>query len=613
MVPSKDNVQIIVTDGDNYAIKDVKVSVDPFSFPIIERGDVCLKKGQVEITDEFGTVDFYIPDQSNISDDILCSNQDKSLVNSEPATAPILIKATHPNHPSQEAEIVFNARYSGGDIFGERWHLASGDTPFSFFTQLSLNPVGPKTLTGETLSFLASATNEGQEKESFSLENNPEGASINSDTGLFAWTPTEDQRGKEYVFDVVVTAGQDTDKEKIVAIIKELGSEDGIETRKLVSLWTAEENSFDSKGSNHGTPENNPTFTEGVSGMAFDFTGNKDNIIIGNPASLNPTEEITLEAWVSVLGNTNSHRQIIGKDDGGAQRSYLLTASDFNKFRGHVEVENYGLAWCDSITKIQMGDWYHVAQTFDGNTLKVYVNGIEECSAPGVGKIKTTSEPVRIGNNNPNTSNFDFIGKIDEVGIHNYALSPSEIKKSYENHGTRVHDVIEMASETTAGSAFLIKELQNVTPYKLQTGDYLEYDLYWKHSNSQIAFDFKTDLNDKKMSQFKNSHSQDQNGKSSHPNTNLPDSNVLNKWYHRVIPIPDILIDTTIQQYKIQSGSDDIGIHTGYLDNIAITDGQGSVRKMIFNHGLPPFKQLSASGLVASIKITSEPDWILYC
>jgi len=67
MVPSKDNVQIIVTDSDNYAIKDVKVSVDPFSFPIIERGSVCLKKGQVDITDEYGSVDFYIPDQS-ISD-----------------------------------------------------------------------------------------------------------------------------------------------------------------------------------------------------------------------------------------------------------------------------------------------------------------------------------------------------------------------------------------------------------------------------------------------------------------------------------------------------------------------------------------------------------------
>jgi len=428
MVPSKDNVQIIVTDGDNYAIKDVKVSVDVFSFPIIERGDVCLEKGQVEITDEYGSVDFYIPDQSNISDDILCRNQDKSLVNSQPAEAPILIKATHPNHPSQEAEIVFDARYSGGDTFGEKWHLASGDTAFTFLTQLSLNPVGPKTLTGKTLSFVASATNEGQEKETFSLENNPQGASINSDTGIFAWTPTDDQRGKEYVFDVVVSAGQDTDKEKIVAVIKELGSEDGM-TKKLISLWIADENSFDSKGSNHGTPENNPTFTQGVSGMAFDFTGNKDNIFIGNPASLNPTEEITLEAWVSVLGNENSHRQIIGKDDGGAQRSYLLTASDLNKYRGNVEVENSGLAWCDSITEIQMGEWYHVAQTFDGNTLKVYVNGKEECSAAGVGKIKTTSEPVRIGNNNPDTSNFDFIGKIDEVGIHNYALSPSEIKK----------------------------------------------------------------------------------------------------------------------------------------------------------------------------------------
>jgi len=121
-------------------------------------------------------------------------------------------------------------------------------------------------------------------------------------------------------------------------------------------------------------------------------------------------------------------------------------------------------------------------------------------------------------------------------------------KKSYENHGTRVHDVIEMASETTAGTGQVTKELKNVLPYKLQSGDYLEYDLYWKHSNSQIAFDFKTDLDDKPKSQFKNSNIRDQNNVNSHPNTNIADSYVLNKWYHRVIPVPDILIGTTIQQ-----------------------------------------------------------------
>jgi hypothetical protein len=56
----------------------------------------------------------------------------------------------------------------------------------------------------------------------FSLENEPVGATINSTTGLFEWAPTELQGGNSYTFDVVVTSGTETDRETITVTVNEV-------------------------------------------------------------------------------------------------------------------------------------------------------------------------------------------------------------------------------------------------------------------------------------------------------------------------------------------------------------------------------------------------------
>jgi len=86
---------------------------------------------------------------------------------------------------------------------------------------LTLNSISDKTVEAKkTLVFTASLT-ESVADAIFSLEDAPTGASINSETGKFTWTPTEPQSPGSYVFDVVVKKGASEDRESVkIAVTK---------------------------------------------------------------------------------------------------------------------------------------------------------------------------------------------------------------------------------------------------------------------------------------------------------------------------------------------------------------------------------------------------------
>ena len=91
---------------------------------------------------------------------------------------------------------------------------------------LTLRTVADVAITeGKTLSFSVSVTDSSLDKLIFSLEKNPpSGASINSDTGQFIWTPSAAQgnvNGIQYNFDIVVEKGSQKDSESIIITVKD--------------------------------------------------------------------------------------------------------------------------------------------------------------------------------------------------------------------------------------------------------------------------------------------------------------------------------------------------------------------------------------------------------
>ena len=75
---------------------------------------------------------------------------------------------------------------------------------------------------------------------------------------------------------------------------------------------------------------------------------------------------------------------------------------------------------------LALNTWTHLASTYDGTTLRLYVNGTQVATLAIAGTITTSTGALRIGGNS--IWNEWFEGMIDEVRIYNRALSAGEIQ-----------------------------------------------------------------------------------------------------------------------------------------------------------------------------------------
>lgn len=77
---------------------------------------------------------------------------------------------------------------------------------------------------------------------------------------------------------------------------------------------------------------------------------------------------------------------------------------------------------------IQVGKTYHVAFSFSGTEVKLFVNGQQASSGALVGSLTTGVEPIRIGRTGE-ASTEKFIGVVDEVAVYDRALADEEISR----------------------------------------------------------------------------------------------------------------------------------------------------------------------------------------
>ncbi|MHC4663132.1 MAG: DUF2341 domain-containing protein [Planctomycetota bacterium] len=155
-----------------------------------------------------------------------------------------------------------------------------------------------------------------------------------------------------------------------------------------------------------------------------------------------------------------------------------------------------------------------------------------------------------------------------------YDANSSEWKPEFYEYIRAVY------SMTAPANAYHYEDLDSVGDFTVNTGDYLEYDIYWTSSTDQIAFDYTTS----DAFTLRASGATDQNALDAHPGTDLS-AYALNSWYHRKIAIPAAHDGKTVRYCDIACENDQTAVKVGYIKNIVITDGVGTIKQVIFTNG----------------------------
>ena len=227
----------------------------------------------------------------------------------------------------------------------------------------------------------------------------------------------------------------------------------------LVGDWHLDEgtgtSAADSSGYlNNGTMNGTNYWTSsGKYGAALEASGD-DYVSVADSNSLDLTSAYTLEAWVKP-GNTGKDQMIIDKTTDGTG-GYSLFISGTN---GHLQFRVYGATQgvLEGTTDLRDStDWRHVVGTFDGTTMKVYVNGVPEGSLAWSTPANANNTPLYIGARydddgvSPITPQYYFSGRIDEVKIYNRGLSATEVLQRYGEGASVLH----VTGGDTGGATF---------------------------------------------------------------------------------------------------------------------------------------------------------------
>jgi hypothetical protein len=205
----------------------------------------------------------------------------------------------------------------------------------------------------------------------------------------------------------------------------------------------------DQSGNNNNGTFTGATRVAGKFGNGLSFNGTTGAVTVPDSASLDLTTGMTLEAWVNPTALTGWRTAVLKETAGDL--AYALYASDGTRPVGIAYAATK--AYSSGTAALPLNTWTHLAATYDGATVRLFVNGTLAASAAATGPISVSSAPLRIGGNS--VWGEYFAGTIDEVRVYNRALSQTEIQADMNTPVTPPADTVppSITSATPAASA----------------------------------------------------------------------------------------------------------------------------------------------------------------
>lgn len=353
--------------------------------------------------------------------------------------------ASHPAHGTLSGaapSLIYlpAANYAGADSFTFRVNDGQRDSNVATIT-IDVSPQNdPPVSAGESYGVMAGSVltvsapgvlGNDSDVESASLQAQlatapTHGALTLNANGSFTYTPATGYSGPDS-FSYVASDGAATSGQAVVSLTVNPA---GPPPSGLVAAYSFNEGSgtalIDRTGSGRTGTLSGPTWTtSGKFGGALSFDGTNDWVTIADANSLDLTNGMTLEAWVRPSALSGYPTVILKEMSGGL--AYGLYAYDSApRPAGYVTVAGSDVG-ASGTSNLLLNTWTHLALTYNGSVLRLFVNGAQVASRTLSGSIQTSTGALRIGGNAVWGGEF-FSGLIDDVRIYNRALTQIEIQ-----------------------------------------------------------------------------------------------------------------------------------------------------------------------------------------
>jgi hypothetical protein len=155
------------------------------------------------------------------------------------------------------------------------------------------------------------------------------------------------------------------------------------------------------------------------------FDGSSTQVTVSNAASLNPVNGITLAAWINSPDWFNSPRLI---EKGASFNQYGLCITNTGQLQFYLSgVANGSVV----ATPPSINVWHHIAGTYDGSLISLYIDGQLVAQQPASGPVAITTDGLAIGNRPGGGPAYRTDGILDDVRIYGSGLSANQIAQIY--------------------------------------------------------------------------------------------------------------------------------------------------------------------------------------
>ncbi len=185
--------------------------------------------------------------------------------------------------------------------------------------------------------------------------------------------------------------------------------------------------------------------TEGPFAQSHELVPQPTGLVVWDRDDLNPVTALTVAAWINPAAwpQQASEGSIVAKDaTAGVWYPTTPPNAGYTLRGGGDGVISFAVAVACKFPRavttatVPPGSWHHVAGTFDGKRITVYIDGSQAATATAKGSISPSAGTNLLVGADPIDPAAKFTGAVDEVRVYQRALSAAEIAALYAATGT---------------------------------------------------------------------------------------------------------------------------------------------------------------------------------